>query len=292
MIELANEDIGLHSNVPLETYLRWDAVSAGTLKDMARTASYCRWRLDHPESAEETPATIFGSAIHCAVLEIDEFEKRYVLDPQSSKFLSGEIKTPYPKGWRNTKEYREALAAIKEDGFQVLPQQELFACRKIRDNIESHPAAASIAKSIEHAEASIVTEDSDTGLLLKIRPDALCANVCCHIKTTRRADHRSFDRDIFLNGYHQSVAFYADVLAAEFPEQYLHHVFLVIENTPPYDVAVRSLEPAAMELGRMEYRALLEQYWLCTETGSWPGYSPNIEPCGVPKWAYYQQEDD
>src|SRR5262245_29847218 len=48
-----------------------------TLKHMAVSAKLLKWRMEHPEP--ETPALVLGTAIHCAVLEPQEFQKRWIV---------------------------------------------------------------------------------------------------------------------------------------------------------------------------------------------------------------------
>jgi exodeoxyribonuclease VIII len=278
---------GRYENVPDHVYHRgWDALNASTLGYLKRSPLYCRWRLDNPD--EGTAAKSFGTAVHCAVLEPERFSDRYRLDPQCPPERK-------PRGWRNTNEYKEARADLEERGFSLLTQAELDGARRITERIYSEPGQIRDILSAKTAtEVSYVADDEATGLRCKVRPDIEVrdAQMVVDLKTTRNASHRAFERSIYQYGYHRSKAFYLDVMNAEGSRKWDHYLFLAVENTPPFEIALYDLDPDATDLGRRDMEELKAVYARCKESGQWLGYTTDIQTIGLPRYAYYEENED
>lgn len=276
---------GLYGDIPMGEYLAWDAVSNSRLADMQRSAAYCLYRQSHPSL--DTKATLFGTATHLAILEPEEFEKKVKLEPQQPEDNDA-------KKWRATKAYKEAKQELEDHGFLILSQFEIDGCRHIRDNIAAHPEASALIKASTGVETSCVAIDPETGLTCKVRPDLLCKGIGFYVslKTTRTDSPGMFERDAWRLGYGMGEAFYMDVLELLEPGVFTDCVELVINNTPPYEVAMYQLCEDALNLGRMKYRRLLQQYVACKESGIWPGFSTGIKTIDAPEWAYTQEENE
>ena len=276
---------GRYEDIPEDVYHRdWNALNASTLTYLKRSPLYCRWRLDHPD--EGTPATDFGSAVHCAVLEPEAFSERYILEPQCPPERK-------PRGWHNTNEYKEAKADLHGRGYKLLGQKELDGCRTITDRIYDTPGEIrEILAAKSGTEVSYVADDR--GLRCKVRPDIEIrdAQMVVDLKTTRNASLGAFERSIYTYGYHRSKPFYLDVMNLEGSVKWEHYLFLCVENTPPFEIALYDLDPAATELGRRDMLNLMVLYEQCLLANNWPGYPTNIQTIGVPNYAYYEEDAD
>jgi len=62
-------------------------------------------------------------------------------------------------------------------------------------------------------------------------------------------------------------------------------LFVAVEKTPPYLVAVYNLDQEAISRGRDENFAALLTYIRCSERNEWPGYPEQIANIGLPTWA-------
>ena len=275
---------GRYEHIPEETYHReWEALNASTLGYLKRSPLYCKWRMEHPDVG--TPATDFGSAVHTAVLEPETFSERYILEPQCPP----EYK---PRGWHNRTEYKEAKADLHERGFKLLSQKALDGCRTITDRIYDTPGEIrEILAAKSGTEVSYVADVR--GVRRKVRPDieVADASMVVDLKTSRCALPGPFERSIYQYGYHRSKDFYLDTMN-HVTGVFEHYLFLVVENTPPYEVALYDLDPAATALGAREVVELEALYRKCMDSGEWPGYPTNIQTIGVPNWAYYEETDD
>lgn len=68
--------------------------------------------------------------------------------------------------------------------------------------------------------------------------------------------------------------------------------FIVVEKTPPYGVAVYTLDAEAIELGRRIYKRDLATYAWCVQMNSWPCYSPDIQEIKLPRWAFSKEREE
>ena len=154
---------GIFTDIPLEEYLAWEAVGASDLSNMIRSPAYCRYKQQNPDEDKQTPAKRLGSAIHCILLEPDEWGKRYCVDPQSPK-------GGYPAGWRNSGAYKDLVAGIS---MNLLPMDDFAACLLIQQNMEESEFCKKGLSRADLTEVSAKVADLDLVVTRKVRPDAL-----------------------------------------------------------------------------------------------------------------------
>ena len=199
--------LGVHQGVPMELYHALDAVSASRLSDMKRSPAFCLHRQQTPSTPSEAMA--FGTAAHTAILEPDEFEQRYALDPPPSEARiaskDGDTAAAW-RGWRNTKEYNGLAAEAAAKGGSLLSSEDWEACERIRENAMASPVAKVLRAEDAAAEVSIIAEDPEHGLLRKVRPDDLTpsARMIVDVKMARDVTPDGFARAAFSYGYHHS----------------------------------------------------------------------------------------
>ena len=69
---------GLHPGVSLAEYTRWNARRSSVLRYGMRSAAHMLWAESRGEQ-DSTAATELGDVTHCAVLEPERLESRFVL---------------------------------------------------------------------------------------------------------------------------------------------------------------------------------------------------------------------
>ena len=220
-----------------------------------------------------------GTWAHCAILEPDEFDKRYVVAPDVAK---------------NTKEWKEFIAChpnqepIKQAQYDVAMWQA-----------ESVRALPEIAEALQNgiAEQSAWWIDEETGVLCKCRPDwtntvSDDAVIILDVKTCGDAGVRDFSRQIAQKGYHRQDAFYTDGFAKASGQKVLAFVFVAVESTYPYSASAVMLDDPSKEQGRREVRRLLKFYDECKKSDKWPGLSQSIQLASLPPYAFDKPEYD
>lgn len=71
---------GVYPLIPATAYHAHEALSNSRITDMMRSPAHCRWAMDNPD--DDTPATIFGSALHAMVLQPEIFDAEFVVAGQ------------------------------------------------------------------------------------------------------------------------------------------------------------------------------------------------------------------
>lgn len=274
---------GIHHGVEMDAYRADTGIASSDLSALKRSAAYAQLR--RTTIHEPTPAMQFGTAVHTAVLEPDSFSRIYEEDPQHPEHGG------YPRGWRNSKAYKEAVASLHDAGKTPLSAVHMHACEQIRRNVLSHSTGKLIADVQDDVEVSVFAED-ELGRRRKIRPDMLIsrASMIVDLKTTN--DPAAFRRTVNKFGYHRSAAYYLDTIGL-LDEVYDHYLFLVVATDAPYEVSAYTLDLDSIEQGRFEYTELLARYAACMESGDWPLPDTGIEEVSLPEYAinYHLNEE-
>jgi exodeoxyribonuclease VIII len=242
------------------------------------------------ESDDETDALRLGSATHTIVWEPDQFERRYIVSPPPPPIPS----RPEVTKWNRTyKEHKAAWADITNAaaaaGRTILDNEEYDRCRRMRDKLHAHPMASRLIR-LAKPEVSMQWMDADSGLLVKGRLDGLCpdALVYMDLKTAITAEPVAFSRHGYDLGYHFQMALYFDGLATltkETKRVPAMPVLIVVENTPPYEVACIEMSEDDLAIGRAQYQWTLGRIKECQASGQWPGYNPGLLPFVMPAYA-------
>lgn len=275
-------DYGRHEGILDDLYHAVDACSATRLAKMRRTPAHCMASLLEDE---RTPALDFGTAAHAAILEPDTFETLYALDPEHPE------KGGYPAGWRNTKAYKDARAEL--EGQRIISTVDRETCLRLRDAVwNAGGDITAVMEAKAATEVSYLVADPDAGIDLKCRPDieVPSAHTVVDLKTTVDAGPWAFARSISSYGYHIAKNFYLHTMDLAGLARWDFYLFLVVEKTPPYAVALYDLDPDATDQGRREMDVLLESYARCKQRSEWPAYPSEIRTVGIPAYAYKEPE--
>lgn len=243
------------------------AIGKSMLDAIARSPRHYWARHIDPNRVEQppTPAMVLGSAFHALLLEREVFEAEYVAAPAVD---------------RRTKAGKEAWAALEASGKTVLAEDDIRALTGMAASVLEHPAASRLMGLPGRAEVSLFYEDGATGLRCKCRPDWLTeSGVIVDIKTTQDASPEAFRKSAYNFRYDVQAAHYT---AAQPGTGF---VFIAVEKTPPYAVAVYEADDAVMRSGYQRRRDNLDRLAECLQRDEWPGYASTIQPLGVPGWA-------
>lgn len=295
-------DDGFHL-VPFETYHKWDAASHSRLEDCRRSLAYCRWRIDHQEEREEDEgpawvrglqkgATLVGDVAHCGILEPDELETRYARRPDGLNLSTNAGKAAFVEFARSLPGYTgETYAELTPgpDSPVILHPDVYDTGIAIRDSVwtaEWGEAARKILRAATVKEESAVATDEETGCPMKARVDipADKLGILADVKSSRDAHRERFSRAIHTFGTDRQFAHYQRVYRT-LGRTFRHAVVIAVENTAPYEVAVRRINAESMAASYLEVDALLKAYAEAVRTGRWTGYENDAPTIGRPGWA-------
>lgn len=227
------------------------------------------------EREEPTPALIFGTAVHSAILEPNNFEKLYLALPEINRRTS-----------EGKAEYAALMEHAKANGITFLTSDDRESCLRVRDAVHKHPAAR-LLLSRGVAEDTLYWEDQQTGAHCKARPDFLSTNTgfVVDVKTTQDASATGFSKSSYGYRYHVQAAWYLDGHMAALGKPAEGFAFIAVEKEPPYAVSVYYVTSEFYELGKVTYLKNLNTYVECLSTNNWPGYSDDFQPLSLPAWA-------
>lgn len=264
--------IGLHRGVSEAAYRSWDAINQSRIKG-APTALHLRHQLTAPPE-EPTDAMILGTLIDAALLEPARFHELVAVGPDGATRA-----TKAWKDWAATQPANKILLKPAE------AEEAEATLNGMAAALREHPAASALLDAAGDSQVSMLWRDEESGLLCKGRIDRLPTDhqVVIDLKTCRSASPWAFAKAVVDYGYDVQAAMYLDGYAACTGDNSRQFVWVCVENTAPYAVAVYSAEDF-IEAGRRLYRRALSQIVHGRKTGQWPGFPEGVERLECPLW--------
>lgn len=275
-----------------EEYFAHPAVSNSDLKKLARSPAHFKEYKENPP--DPSPAMEAGSALHCAILEPNEFMNRYAVLPDNAPQKPTEaMLTAFGKG---SKQKESSLERIEfwnkfetmNAGKIVLSNEKAAEYLHVGGLIRNHESLAAFFNNGK-AEAAIFAKDPVTGIMCKCKPDYLAKvgqyKVMVEVKSTDDARPDLFMKTAWRFGYYQGAAWYSALMewaGLGAPDLY---IMVAFERDAPYGIQVYEIPEEAMEYGERRFREALDLYAHCLDTDEWPNYDTTIQPLQLPAWA-------
>ena len=257
-------------------YHRHSAVSKSHLDQIAKSPLHYWARYLDPNrvTPEPTPAMAIGSAVHTHVLELDQWDARYVTAPEGINRRTNAGKAEW-----------EAFE-VASTGRTVLAKADAELVMRMSHAVFAHPAAAMLLAMPGKAETTHMWTDQATGLRCKCRPDWLTddGSLIVDLKTTEDASPAGFRKSIANFRYFLQASWYLDGLeqaTGKRPDQF---IFICVEKKPPFACAVYAADAEMIQIGAEAAARDLDVLATCKAANAWPGYSDQIETISLPSW--------
>jgi len=264
-----NPEVGIHENVPFETYLSWDAISNSRLQMAKQSLAHFRANI----AIEKTKPLQLGQLCHCGQLEPLSIALRYCVMPDFHLSPENIAKDGSQSSSKSTAYYREKSAAFRaaNKGKEFVDEAQYKLMVGVVEAIAEHQRASSYLRSRGPVELSIAWVDDETGLLCKARLDkvSILARLIVDLKTTMDASR--FSSAIAEYGYYNQMPHYVDGWRVLTGEEY-GAAFVAVESKPIHGVRAAPLGQEFMDAGRAENRRLLRDIADAKESGDWPCY--------------------
>ena len=248
-----------------DEYRNLEGVANSDLLSLEASPANYQWVKNAPQDPAKVGAFDFGTALHTAVLEPEKFNDQVIVYSQTKT--------------RESKAFAEFEAA--NEGL-ILLESEYNKIRFMADGFKYHPTVNRLLTAKSDKEGSIFVDDSDFGVIRKIRPDIDYAPhgqpFLADVKTTANiADWRESARwknPLFTHGYGHTAAYYMDTATMFYGEPINEYTFILFQKTVEfgrYPVAAITITREECEiLGFFnQMYANLDRYSLCTKTGDW-----------------------
>ena len=229
-----------------EYHSQKDYISASGLKMIAKKSVH------HYLNAEfkSTPSMAFGTAVHTAIYEPNDFHKEYHIIPKID---------------RRTKDGKELYAQHIEEAKEktILDEEDHKRILIILENL-----GKSEAKEYVQGEMELSHYTEFEGIKVRVRPDCVnkVAGFISDVKTCQDNSPRAFLGDIYKFKYHVQAAFYMDMLGVN------KFIFIAIETNAPYSIETYVLSDELLEKGRQEYKKAIADWKYYLETDVALGY--------------------
>lgn len=263
---------GIYHGLSNEAYHAGPGVSKSQLDDIAINPAVYLWRKHAPVDAEKTAALDMGSALHCLLLEPDEFAKRFVVAPSFNR--------------RTTQGKADEQAFIKETrvhGLSVMDAEQGRKLQLMRESVMAHHTARFLLEADGHCESSVYWTDSETKELCRIRPDKMLMNRPLVIDVKKVCDMSRFARHIEEFRYHVQAAMYSEGFYNTF-HTHPQFVFIAVSEAIDcgrYPVRVFEVHEDDLSAGYNLFRRDLNTFHDCRLSGHWGG----VETIRRPAWA-------
>jgi len=299
-------------------YFSADKYASNTFLNIMEDKTPAHARCAQINGTKTTPAMAFGSAFHAALLEPHAFQHEYAVKPRSEDYphtidtvdqIKERLKVlDQPVGGTRAVLMARLKISDPETVFwddlydsivrnkTVLSYDDNAALSLMRQSVLEHQGASALFK-LGAPEIAMFWQDQDTGVMCKGKVDWLCLDLgyIADVKTTICASEYEFAKTAANLKYHRQAAFYLDGFNAIADAGATEFVNIVVEKTPDivnaagdlrHAVAIRMLDDASVEVGRVEYKRNLAVYAECVRTGIWPGYGSGITASALPHWAF------
>jgi len=286
---------GVWPDIPIEAYHAGPGYSSSHLKRLHKESPFAyhfEYLTPHEpqdptlwKNAPSRPMVIGGAT--AALMDGEEVFRRgyYVLPPE----LASQNKNS--RVWKEG--YAEAVTSNPTK--TILLPTEYEQAQAIAEAPFNHPdpwtreqLRGLLLSPHLRAECSFYHLDEETGLLVKARPDlGIKAGFLADVKTTADCGPWAFSRKINDMGHHIQAALAIDIVNKVERTAVDKWLFVVVEQSPPYDVAVYWLGKASLMRGYQIYRAALTRLAGCLRNDVWPGKvsGPPIQEIEIPAYA-------
>lgn len=285
-------------NLGIEEYHARPEISNSQLNDLALSPLhfYSRHRDPFRPPSPQRAGQLEGNLAHCAILEPDEFDKRYAVMPENAP------RRPTDAQWNAKKPSEESMAAMawwrdfnaSTGGKTIVTHDQRETALRQADQVRALPEIQD-ALSKGRAEVSAFWADETTGVKCRCRPDwvhplSRSSVALLDVKTFSSAAPDEFRRQIARKRYHVQDAFYSAGFSAAASVIVEKFIFVAVESEWPFAAASYTLGVASREEGYLEWHRLLDIYEECSRKNRWPGYADRTVEIDLPPYALTPQE--
>jgi hypothetical protein len=281
--------VGIHEDIPIETYLALPYMNAGRLEKLRRSPLQYRHSLTEPPT--KTAALERGTALHLAVLEPHLFTDRYIVLGQCEGMTAKKDRCRYQGSvYRDGRSYcgthDPGTGTPLSADIEVISAKDYDAVLGMATAISAHPRACGLFEGRGLFEATVIFDDPETGMRCKCRPDRLIdrARMNVDVKTTFDAAPWAFPRQAENLGYFRKLSWYRRALRT-IGWDYEMTTVLAIESAAPYDLVCYLMDESSLDSADAEMSRLMRQYVRCMESDTWPGYADDLIELQRPAWA-------
>jgi exodeoxyribonuclease VIII len=264
-------------------YDDYEHISQSMLKVLAESpAKFHAQFIAQTMTQPETEAMRFGRKFHSAVLEPDDFCKRYVVPPKLDRRT-----TDGKKRW--------AEWCAEHKGCEAIEADELLTLTAMQQAILGHKDARNLWAAVGEVEKPIRWEDrvKRKAKLDKIIPSM---GIIPDFKTIADPSPRGFASAAAKWGWYLQASWYKDAAWHETGDDY-RFVFICVGKEPPHEVALYELTDDDAEWSDVRTEQLVTELIIRQEKNDWLADWQQGDPLQIalPAWirsTYYETDGE
>lgn len=279
---------GVYAGITLEEYhtkrdlFDGPSVSKSALKWLlpahsgSPKAFWWRWAWNPDRIAQKTSEALdFGKAAHCLLLGDEVFEEKFVVRPDEFP----DYRTKAAQEWRDR---------VRSEGKTIVTPEDMDRIRRIHADASTNEMVR-LGVLNGRVERTICWKDKETGIWLKVRPDAMpnADGVFADLKTTSKFDEDFLERQIFDAGYYLQAAMIR-MVCRELGIPFETFVLVYVLNDDVPDTAHVEMSSYAIDRGERAIRWCLRTIRECLDKNEWPGARPfdgGERPIHMKQWS-------
>lgn len=297
------------------SYFEVPALSASGMKDLMVSPLRFWYRHVNPDRVEDPPSAEmrFGTALHCAVLQPNEFDHRYaraMVVPEGTLDTMADIrqwisdKGQKPKGTvkadiiaqaRSIDPTVQVLDLLKSDygkanvGKEILSDDDYTRIEGAFNALMEEPKVVDILREGE-SEVPLFVNDPEYGVPLKCKMDWKAPKFIMDLKTFQTKRDKPIDEAvtdaIWYEGYHRQAYMYSWIrsLVEGTPLRSSEFVFVFIESWPPHEVRIRKMRPTVAGQPSLLWEKARQDVNRCVRL-----YAEHLKHFGDKPWRYAQE---
>lgn len=223
-------------------------ITNSMLKYLNDSPEHLHAYLNYPAWRQEKQAYIDGSALHCFILEPEEFDNRFWFINDTD--IIEEIGGAKP---RATKRYKEWKIEIQNDNLdkQEISYEWYLHLTLIEEKLKAIPQVKQLLANTKKEKAYFKKLN---GINCKCKVDAVnIGNYIVDLKGFKETPNPyNFLRNLKKYNLDRQAALYCDILGLD------QFWFICVEKTYPYTVGIYEVSAETLQAGREKYEYLLE----------------------------------
>lgn len=219
------------------------------------------------EATKETKWMRFGRTAHHLFLGEDDFKNQFVMEPATYRDKKTAAELPWHNGAHFCKAWHAEMAAA---GRTVLKREEIEKVEPMVASLRLNPlvAAGGLNGLVEH---SIIVQDKETGLWIKVRPDVIPNDgEYVDLKITSDVNDLAVMSSIGSFGYHMQGGLIWEA-CEQLEMLFKSFTLLMVEDSAPFCVREVPVHDDDLSRGRLQCRAMMRRVARCIDAGHWPG---------------------
>lgn len=231
------------------------------------------------KAKEETDAMRFGTAAHLAILEPDQFKKRFVVV-------------------KDFGDMRSSINRAKKDEWKMgfagdtvfMEQEDLDRLNWMIESLLGCPTAVNMLKDGVR-EATGYARDPKTGIGIRIKPDFLRhdLSVMPDLKTCRESNYEGFLSAIKRHRYDMQLVHYDRGVFGIHGRGCEDLCWIASQNVEPFETQVWVMTPGMRELATRHLDRSFARIQEGLKEGAWKGSQTQAEPIDFPSY-WYERE--